>query len=66
MSKNKIKEKCKITDMRKLSDNFYLLIRKEKVWNKDEIKLIKKYLNNKIFSPVPKSFIDVAIFGDDG
>ena len=63
MTKNKIKEKCKTTDMRKLSDNFYLLIRKEKEWNKDEIKLIKKYLNYKIFSPIPKPFIDVAIFG---
>jgi hypothetical protein len=63
MHKNKIKEKCKIPDMRKLSDNFYLLIRKEKTWNKDEIKLIRKYLNYKIFYPIPKSFIDVAIFG---
>jgi hypothetical protein len=65
MCKNKIKKKCKITDMRKLSDNFYLLIRKEKTWNKDEIKLIRKYLNYKIFYPIPKSFIDIAIFGYD-
>jgi hypothetical protein len=63
MHKNKIKEKCKIPDMRKLSDNFYLLIRKEKTWNKDEIKLIRKYLNYKIFYPIPKSFIDVAKYG---
>lgn len=63
MYENKIKEKCKIPDMRKLSDNFYLLIRREKRWNQNEIKLIRKYLNYNIFYPIPKAFIDVTIFG---
>ena len=63
MSKNKIKREYKEPDMRKLSDNFYLLIRKNKRWNQNEINLIKKYLNYKIFYPIPKSYVDVAIFG---
>lgn len=63
MNKKKIKEKCKISDMRKLSDNFYLLIRKGKMWNQEEIKVIRKYLNYNIFYPIPKSYVDVAIFG---
>ena len=62
MSKNKIKREYKEPDMRKLSDNFYLLIRKNKRWNQNEINLIKKYLNYKIFYPIPKSYVDVAIF----
>lgn len=50
-------------DMRKLSDNFYLLIRKGKWWNRHEIKVIHRYINYNIFKPVPKSYIDLAIFG---
>ena len=63
MVKNKINIKCIMVDMRKLSDNFYLLIRKGKMWNKDEIKTIRKYLNYNLFYPIPKSYVDVTIFG---
>ena len=59
----KRKKRKQNIDIRKLNGNFYLLIRKQKWWNSDEIKFIKKYLNYKLFSPIPKAFIDVSIFG---
>ena len=48
---------------RKLTNNFYLLVRKKKYWTKNQIKVIKKYLNYKLFYPVPKPFVELAIFG---
>lgn len=52
--------------MRKLTDNFYLLIRKSKWWTPKQIKTINKYLNYKLFLPIPKSFVEQAIFGYNG
>lgn len=60
---NKKTQKSDYVDIRKLNDNFYILIRKKRYWNIKEIKFIKKYLNYKIFYPIPKNYIDISIFG---
>ena len=50
-------------ELRKLNDNFYLLIRKKKLWSKEEKKLINKYINYNLFSPIPVSYSKLALFG---
>lgn len=48
--------------MNKLTNNFYSITRNGKKWTPKQTELIKKYLHYKMFSPIPKDYID-TIFG---
>ena len=50
-------------EMRKLNDNFYSITRRGKRWSKKQIKLLEKYVNYKMFLPIPRDFVREAIFG---
>ena len=50
-------------EMRKLNDNFYTITRRGKRWSKKQIKLLEKYVNYKMFLPIPRDFVREAIFG---
>ena len=50
-------------EMRKLNDNFYTITRRSKHWSTKQLKLLEKYVDYKMFLPIPRNFVKEAIFG---
>jgi hypothetical protein len=61
--KQKKVEKIK-PSLRKISDNYYLLVRKNPEWSDEEKYIIKQNLNYKLFNNIPKNYIDNTIYGE--
>lgn len=49
--------------LKKLTNNFYCLIRKRESWTKSQISFLRETINYKILNPIPLGFCHQAIFG---
>lgn len=49
--------------MEKLTDNFYLLTRQGKRWNKTQTQILKENCHYEMFKPIPKDYVDYVLYG---
>ena len=49
--------------MEKLTENFYLIKKKGKKWNKEQEKILRDNCHYSMFKPIPKNYVDYILYG---
>ena len=49
--------------MEKLTDNFYLLKKRGKKWNKKQEKILRDNCHYSMFKPIPRDYVDYVLYG---